>query len=127
MYAALKHTHLLFIALSVSLFILRFIWRSMGSTMMQKKWVKIVPHIIDTGLLATGVALIAVTGFMPFTPAGVWMTEKLTCVLAYIALGFVALHYSQGTMFRVFAFFGALGWVYAAAKLAMTKTPWLLG
>ncbi|KXF79854.1 SirB2 family protein [Enterovibrio coralii] len=127
MYVALKHTHLLFIALSVSLFILRFVWRQMGSQMMQKKWVKVVPHIIDTGLLATGIALIAITGFVPFTPAGMWMTEKLTCVLAYIALGFVALHYSHGTMFRYFAFFGALGWVYAAANLAITKTPLLLG
>ncbi|MEZ8141545.1 invasion protein [Enterovibrio norvegicus FF-33] len=127
MYAALKHSHFLFIALSVSLFILRFAWLMMGSKMLEKKWVKVVPHIIDTGLLATGIALIAITGFIPFTPSAVWMTEKLTCVLAYIALGYVALHYSQGTLFRLFAFFGALGWVFAAANLAITKTPQLLG
>lgn len=127
MYAALKHTHLLFLALSVSLFIIRFVWSMMGSKMMSKKWVKVVPHVIDTGLLATGIALIFITGFIPFTPAALWMTEKVTCVLAYIALGVVALRYSNGTMFRLFAFFGALGWVYAAAKLAMTKTPFLLG
>lgn len=88
---------------------------------------KVVPHIIDTVLLASGVALVFITGFIPFTPAALWMTEKLTCVLAYIALGYVALHYSRGMAFRLFAFFGALGWVYAAADLAITKTPQLLG
>ncbi|MBV7300094.1 SirB2 family protein [Enterovibrio paralichthyis] len=127
MYVALKHTHLLFIALSVSLFIIRFVWSMMGSKMMEKKWVKVVPHIIDTVLLTSGVALVFITGFIPFTPAALWMTEKLTCVLAYIALGYVALHYSRGMAFRLFAFFGALGWVYAAADLAITKTPQLLG
>ncbi|USH01777.1 SirB2 family protein [Grimontia kaedaensis] len=127
MYVALKHTHLMFIALSVILFIIRFAWRMMDSKMLEKKWVKVVPHVIDTILLGTGVALIFVTGFYPFTPQGMWMTEKLTCVLAYIALAFVAMKYSQGTMFRLFAFFGALGWVFAAANLAITKTPQLLG
>ena len=66
-----------------------------------------------------------VIGFVPLHES-VWMTEKLT-VLAYIALGFVALHYSKGFLFRLIAFLGALGWVYAAAKLALTKTPQLLG
>ncbi|WP_434359330.1 SirB2 family protein [Parasalinivibrio latis] len=127
MYMALKHTHMLAILLSVTLFIVRFFWVMRGSDMMQKKWVKVVPHIIDTVLLGTGVALIFVTGFYPFTPAGLWLTEKLTCVLAYIALGFVALHYSRGALFRTFAFLGALGWVYAAASLAIHKVPQFLG
>ncbi|MCC4801012.1 invasion protein [Enterovibrio norvegicus] len=127
MYVALKHIHLFTIALSVTLFIIRFVWRMMDSKMLEKKWVKVVPHVIDTALLLTGISLVVITGFTPFTPGAVWMTEKLTCVFAYIALGFVALNYSQGTLFRLFAFFGALGWVYAAANLAITKTPQLLG
>lgn len=127
MYHALKHFHLLLILISVSLFIIRFGLSVAGSHWMKKKQVKILPHVVDTLLLTSGVALIGYTGFMPFTPESVWMTEKLTCVLAYIALGFVALHYSKGFLFRLIAFLGALGWVYAAAKLALTKTPQLLG
>lgn len=127
MYATLKHLHLIFIFLSVTLFIFRFCLRMKDSKWLEKKWLKVTPHIVDTVLIATGVGLIFLTGFFPFTPQGLWMTEKLTCVLAYIALGYVALHYSQGTLFRLFAFFGALGWVYAAASLAMSKTPQLLG
>ncbi len=36
MYMALKHTHMLAILLSVTLFIVRFFWVMRGSTMMQK-------------------------------------------------------------------------------------------
>lgn len=127
MYHALKHTHLLFIALSLLLFVFRFGLLMVNSQWLNKKWLKIVPHVVDTFLLATGVALVWVTGFFPFTANTLWMTEKITCVFAYIALGFVALQYSHGTLFRLFAFLGALGWLYAAAKLAITKTPLLLG
>jgi uncharacterized membrane protein SirB2 len=126
-YMALKHTHLLSIVLSLSLFVIRFFWVMRGSEMLNKKWVKVTPHVVDTVLLTTGIGLIFVTGFVPFTPSGAWMTEKLTCVLAYIALGFVTLHYSRGKLFRTFAFFGALGWAYAAANLALTKVPHLMG
>ncbi|OOE54929.1 SirB2 family protein [Salinivibrio kushneri] len=126
-YMALKHTHLLTVVLSLSLFVIRFVWVMRGSEMMNKKWVKVTPHVVDTLLLSTGVALIFVTGFIPFTESGAWLTEKLTCVLAYIALGFVALHYSRGKLFRTVAFLGALGWAYAAANLALLKVPHVMG
>lgn len=127
MYLALKYSHLLFIVLSVSLFILRFGLLMKKSKWFESRWIKVLPHVVDTLLIATGLGLIFITGFIPFTPSAVWMTEKLTCVLAYIALSYVALFYSQGTLFKLFAFFGALGWVYAAATLAISKTPQLLG
>ncbi len=127
MYHALKHTHLLFLALSVFLFVVRFGLLMAKSQWLEKKWLKVVPHLIDTALLTTGIALIGITGFMPFTEHSMWMTEKLACVLAYFALGFVALRYSHGILFKLFAFLGALGWLYVAAKLAITKTPLLSG
>lgn len=127
MYFALKYSHLLLIVLSVLLFVFRFILRMKNSAWFESRWMKILPHLVDTTLIATGVALVFITGFIPFTSTAVWMTEKLTCVLAYLALGYVALYYSKSTLFRLFAFFGALGWVYAAATIAISKTPQLLG
>ncbi|MFD2179384.1 SirB2 family protein [Veronia pacifica] len=126
MYSALKHIHLLAIAISVTFFIVRFSWQLAGSQMSQKKWVKVSPHIIDTVLLASGISLIVITGFIPFTEGGQWLTEKITCVLAYIALGVVAMRPQAGKLYRVFAFGGALGWVYAAATLALSKSSFLL-
>ncbi len=127
MYHALKHIHFLFIALSVILFVLRFGLMIAKSEWTNKKQVKIAQHVIDTFLIVSGIGLIGYTGFVPFTSGSLWMTEKLTCVLAYIALGYVALHYSKGFLFRLIAFLGALGWVYVAAKLAITKTSQLMG
>ncbi len=127
MYLALKHTHLALVTISVTFFVLRFFWLMRDSDMLKKKWVKVSPHMIDTFLLLSGVALIVMTGFSPFNPHVVWMSEKLICILIYIVLGFVALHYGRGTPLKVFAFLAALGWVFVAGKLAITKMPLLLG
>ncbi|WP_194091019.1 SirB2 family protein [Vibrio hibernica] len=123
LYMSLKHIHLLSIALSVFLLTLRYILMMMDSSVLHKKWLKITPHIVDTVLLASGIALIFITGFIPFTPAAPWLTEKITCVLVYIALGFIALKLGKTKLIRSIAFFGALGWLYWAAHLAITKVP----
>lgn len=120
---SLKHIHLLSIALSVFLLTLRYILMMMDSSVLHKKWLKIMPHIVDTVLLASGITLIFITGFIPFTPAAPWLTEKITCVLVYIALGFIALKLGKTKLIRSIAFFGALGWLYWAAHLAITKVP----
>ncbi|MCG7495733.1 SirB2 family protein [Vibrio sp. Of7-15] len=127
MYAAVKHIHLLSIVLSISLFVFRYILVMRASPMLEKPLLKKMPHMVDTVLLATGIGLVLITGFTPFTPAGLWLTEKLTCVMVYIALGFVTLHYGKNKVFKTFAFLGALGWLMVAAKLAVTKVPTFLG
>ena len=121
MYMFLKHLHLTTIAISVTLLVLRFIGSMLHASVMQKRWVKIVPHINDTILLLTGVGLIAVTGFYPFTPHSAWLTEKLLGVVIYILLGFVALREGKNKAIRTFALLGALGWIWLIAQ--MTKVP----
>lgn len=123
MYMFLKHLHLTTIAISVTLLVLRFIGSMLHASVMQKRWVKIVPHINDSILLLTGVGLIAVTGFYPFTPQSAWLTEKLLGVVIYILLGFVALREGKNKAIRTFALLGALGWIWLIAQMAMTKVP----
>ncbi|TVO39934.1 SirB2 family protein [Vibrio algivorus] len=125
LYTSMKHVHLLAIALSVLFLTVRYILMMMDSPLLQKKFFKVTPHIVDTFLLLSGISLIFITGFMPFTAAGAWLTEKISCVLVYIALGFVALKLGKNKVIRSVAFFGALGWLYWAAHLAMTKVPTL--
>ncbi|WP_086983363.1 SirB2 family protein [Vibrio aphrogenes] len=125
LYSSIKHIHLLAIAFSVLLLTLRYILMMMDSSLLHKKWLKVTPHVVDTLLLVSGVALIFITGFIPFTAAGAWLTEKISCVLVYIALGFVALKLGRNKIIRSVAFFGSLGWLYWAAHLAMTKVPTL--
>lgn len=121
MYMAMKHIHLLSIVMSVLLLSLRYVLMMMDSPIREKKLLKVLPHIVDTILLLSGITLVFITGFVPFTAAAPWMTQKITCVLVYIALGFVALRLGKNKLIRSVAFFGALGWLYWAAHLAMTK------
>lgn len=123
MYMFLKHLHLTTIAISVTLLVLRFMGSMLHARVMQQRWVKIVPHINDTILLLSGLGLIAVTGFYPFTPQSAWLTEKLLGVVIYILLGFVALREGKNKAIRIFALLGALGWIWLIAQMAMTKVP----
>lgn len=126
-YFALKHLHVLTVLISVSLFILRYWWQYRASPMSQKRWVRIVPHINDTVMLLSGVALMVITRFWPFTPQGAWLTEKLFGVIIYIALGFIALgRRPRSQQVRWFAFLLGLVVLYVIVKLATTKIP-LLG
>ena len=83
--------HLTSIALSVSLFVLRFGWRESGSPLADARWTRVIPPVIDTVLLLSGIGLIAKTHILPFTGQGAWLTEKLFGVIIYIVLGFIAL------------------------------------
>ncbi|WP_159738187.1 SirB2 family protein [Vibrio atypicus] len=123
MYEGLKHFHLLTIALSATLLSVRYALMMANSKILDKKFFKVFPHINDTFLLISGIYLIVLTGFIPFTPAAPWLTEKITCVLAYIALGFFALKLGKNKLLRTFSFFGALGWLAMAGKIAVSKTP----
>ncbi len=127
MYEGLKHFHMLTIAISAFLLSVRCVLVMMNSPYVQYKLLKIVSHSVDTFLILSGLGLIHLTGFIPFTMAAPWMTEKLTCVLAYFALGFFALKLARNNLLRAFAFFGALGWLGMAGKVAVTKMPVFFG
>ncbi len=127
MYEGLIHLHLLTIGISATLLSLRCVLKMTDSNLLETKFLKVVPHVVDSIMVLTGIGLIYVTGFMPFTGVAPWMTEKLTCVLAYIALGFFALKLAKNNLLRTFAFFGALGWLGMAGKVAVTKVPLFFG
>ncbi len=126
-YFAVKHLHVLTVVISISLFILRYWWQYRNSPMSSKRWVRIVPHVNDTVLLGSGVALVLITHFYPFTPQGAWLTEKLFGVIIYIVLGFIALgRRPRSQQVRWIAFLLGLVVLYIIVKLATTKVP-LLG
>ncbi|MBY5992747.1 SirB2 family protein [Ferrimonas balearica] len=125
LYPGLKHLHMTLIAASVGFFILRFVWLMAESPLLGRKWARIAPHALDTFLLLSGVLLCVAIAQYPGTSA--WLTEKMIALVAYILLGVITFKLQRGKLFRTFAFLGALGWVYYMARLAMTKTPILLG
>ena len=123
MYMMVKHLHLTAVALSLILFTLRFFWTIRGSEIMQQKWVKIVPHVIDTILLASALVLCVIISQYPFVNA--WLTEKVIGVVLYIVMGFWTLKFARTTALKVFGFVGALAWIVFVAKVAVFKQPLL--
>lgn len=127
-YVWVKDLHILTVLLSVTLLVVRFFWLCHQSPRLQQRWVRIVPHINDTVLLLSGVALVMITHFYPFSPQGAWLTEKLFGVIIYIALGFVALSKKPRSQpARWAAFVLALICLVMIVKLAVTKVSLLLG
>ena len=127
-FSTLLSIHLTSIALSVGLLTLRFWWRYTDARLASARWTRVLPPVIDTVLLLSGVALIAKTHILPFTGQGTWLTEKLFGVIIYIVLGFIALDYrrARSQQTRLIAFPLALVVLYIIIKLATTKIP-LLG
>jgi uncharacterized membrane protein SirB2 len=106
MYMGLKHLHMLCAVLSIASFTLRGIWMLTESPLLNKKFVRIAPHIIDTLLLVTAFSLAFVTSQYPFVDG--WLTAKLLGLIVYIVLGVIALKKGKTKTVRGAAFILAL-------------------
>ncbi len=89
MYPILKHLHMTLALLSICGFMLRAFWSLSGSNMLEKRWVKISPHIVDTFLLLSALGLAAVLQLSPHNQP--WLLSKIIMLFLYIGLGVVAL------------------------------------
>jgi uncharacterized membrane protein SirB2 len=121
----LKSIHISCVASSYMLFFLRGIWSLNGSAIMSQRWVKIVPHVVDTLLIVSAVALAFSIRQYPFVDA--WLTAKIFALLLYIGLGFVALRYGRGKTIRLSAWIMAqLVFIYIV-MVAIGHNPWPFG
>jgi uncharacterized membrane protein SirB2 len=118
-YLAIKHIHMTCAALSGSFFLLRGIWMLLDSAMLQRRWVKIAPHIIDTVLLASALAMVVWSSQYPFVQS--WLTAKVFALIAYILLGTVALKRGKTKGVRTTAFIAALLVFSYIVKVALTR------
>lgn len=116
-HAAVLIAHVGLVTLSVSLFLLRFAWALGGSGAPRHRALSILPHVIDTALLASGVWLVLLTRQFPFVSA--WLSLKLLAVVAYVVLGSLALRRGRTRQARAVA--GALAllvvaWIVVTAR-----------
>ena len=117
----LKYLHLACVVLSGSGFILRGVWMILGSSMLTHRWVRVAPHIVDTALLASAIALAISTGQYPLTDA--WLTAKVFGLIAYIVLGTIALKRGRTHAHRIVAFCGAILVFAYIVAVAISKSP----
>jgi len=101
----LKAVHITCVVSSYTLFMLRGIWNLNDSAIMRQRWVRIVPHFVDTLLLASAIALAISIQQYPFVDT--WLTAKVIGLLLYISLGTVALRFGRSKSMRLFAWLAA--------------------
>ncbi|MDD3674292.1 MAG: SirB2 family protein [Thauera propionica] len=119
MYFAVKHLHVTCVVLSAMGFLLRGFWMMTGSPRLKSLPARVLPHIIDSTLLLSAIALAVMIRQYPFE-AG-WVTAKVFGLIAYILLGTVALKRGKTQGIRLGAFAAAL-LVYAwIVSVALTK------
>jgi len=124
-YAALKMVHVACVSASYALFLLRGIWMIRGSAWLQRRWVRIVPHLVDTVLLASAIALAVTIGQYPLTDG--WLTAKVAGLLVYIVLGSIALKRGRTRGVRVASWIAAQAVFFYIVAVAVTRHPLVFG
>ncbi|MCK8515811.1 SirB2 family protein [Methylonatrum kenyense] len=125
-YGLIKLIHQSSAALSLSLFVLRAallnckIPVSTGNNLIQ-----VIPHVVDTILLTSAVALAVMARQAPFVDH--WLTAKVVALLVYIALGSLALKRARTLAGRLLSLSLALATFGYIVWVAFTKNPapWL--
>jgi uncharacterized membrane protein SirB2 len=117
----LKAVHVGSAMLSITGFALRGVWMLQGSPLLKARATRILPHVVDTLLLGSAIALALRISQYPFVHA--WLTAKVLALLVYIVLGSLALKRGHTRRTRGFAFAAALGVFLYIVAVAMTRSP----
>jgi uncharacterized membrane protein SirB2 len=120
-YLTIRTIHESAVALSITGFFLRGAAGLADAAWVRGRAAKTVPHVVDTVLLASAIALAWMLGISPRTAP--WLMAKVIGLLVYIGLGLVALRPSNPRRVRAAAWIAALataGWI---VSVAITKNP----
>ena len=109
--------HFCFIVLSVFSFIGRVILAQWQSPLLQHKLCKILPHVLDTLLLLSGLVLVMQGGWLHAEYG--WIISKLAILVVYIGCGVVCMR-STGWL-RWLSFSAALASIALIFVIAITK------
>jgi uncharacterized membrane protein SirB2 len=120
-YAVLKAVHLAAVCASLALFSLRAAWMLWSPARLGEKWVRVVPHAIDSVLLASALLLAWSIGQYPFVHG--WLTAKVLALIFYIVLGSLALKHGRTRGRRLAAVFAALLLFGYIVSVALTRNP----
>lgn len=123
-YLTVKAVHVGCAVLSIAGFAARGFLMLRDSSLLHARFVRIAPHVVDTVLLGSAVALAWMSGQYPFAQG--WLTAKLLALIAYILLGTVALKRGRSKTVRAVAFALALGTAFYIVGVALTRNPVLL-
>lgn len=120
-YATVKLIHQAAVVLSIGGFFIRGLASLLGARWVSSRPAKTMPHVVDTALLLSAVALAWMLRLTPGNAA--WLLSKVVGLLVYIALGVVALRPGMPKSVRLWAWVAALATVGWIVSVAITKNP----
>lgn len=123
-YTLLKVIHITSAIFSYILFTIRGLWMMQASPRLQLRWVKILPHVIDTILLVSAITL--VTMIQQYPGINTWLNAKIGGLLLYIMLGMVALRFGKTRKIRTMSWIAAQIVFFYIVLVALTKNPTLI-
>ncbi len=118
----LKLLHASSALLSISGFALRGYWMLTGNPRLRSRPARVLPHILDTLLLASAIGMLVIWQANPFEFA--WLSAKIAALLCYIGLGMVAFRFGKTRRIRVIACGMALLVAAYIVAVAFSKSPW---
>ena len=116
LYLLVKYVHVGSVLLSLAGFAARGALMLAGSPLLQARFVRVAPHVVDTVLLASALWLSWMLRQYPFVHG--WLTAKVIGLLIYIALASIALRRRQPL-----ALAGAILAAGYVVAVALTKNP----
>lgn len=120
-YLTLKAIHVTCAALSIGGYVLRGLWMLQGSPLLHQRWVRVVPHVVDTVLLASAIGMLVLLRLYPWDQA--WLLAKLLALVAYIVVGAIGLRYGRTRRVRAGAWAAAIVIFGYIVAVALTKSP----
>jgi len=120
-YLLLKHLHVTAVAISGAGFLLRGILMLRESPLLGRRLLKVAPHVIDTVLLGSAIAMAVISAQYPFVLP--WLTAKFFGLLAYIVFGMMALKRARTKAQRAAWFAAALLAFAYIVSVALTRDP----
>ncbi|QOC21905.1 SirB2 family protein [Wenzhouxiangella sp. AB-CW3] len=115
-YPLLKNIHIFIALLSGLGFAVRGYLRLVANRPLSHPVIRIAPHILDTLLLATGIALWVMVGWTFLS----WLGLKIGLIVAYILIGMAAFRKGHGGS-GIILYWLALGIYLAIAFIAVHK------
>ncbi|MEN8132901.1 MAG: SirB2 family protein [Pseudomonadota bacterium] len=119
-YYWVKLIHVISVIISFSLFFIRGYWVLVDSNRLDRRWVKVLPHVNDSILLLSAITLTVLIAQYPFVQA--WLTLKVVLLLVYIVLGMVAIKRGRTKQVRVGAWLAALAVFAYIVMIALNKS-----
>ena len=120
-YPLIRSVHVALVATSGLLFAVRGIAVLAGQAWPSRTTLGLMSVIIDTALLAAGIALWLLLGLHPVRDA--WLATKFLLLAAYIVLGTLALRRARTRGGRAAAFTAALACYLFMVSVAMARHP----